>query len=186
MTKADYRKKYQEKRNHLSLTKIDDASLAIANQLLKLQVWNFEFYHTFLSISHLKEINTEYILNILSGKDKHIVISKSDFKLFSMRHYLLTDNTLIKTNNWGVPEPQNGIEINASQLQVIFIPLLAFDKKGHRLGYGKGFYDRFLQNCPPEALKVGISLFEAEESLPNTSNDIPLTHCITPNKIYHF
>ncbi|WP_028376931.1 5-formyltetrahydrofolate cyclo-ligase [Leeuwenhoekiella sp. MAR_2009_132] len=186
MTKAEYRKIYKEKRNNLSLSEIDELSLSIANQLLKLPIWDYEFYHIFLSIEHLKEVNTDYILNILNGKDKHIVISKSDFQDSTMRHYLLTDSTRLIINKWGIPEPQNGIEITPTQLDVIFIPLLAFDQIGSRIGYGKGFYDRFLNRCRPGALKIGLSLFEAEKNLPHNNKDITLTHCITPNKTYNF
>ena len=186
MNKSDYRAKYKDLRATLSAENCDDKSLAIANNLLQLDIWDFEFYHLFLSIEKLKEINTEYILNILSGKDKNIVLSKSDFKSASMTHYLLTDSTLLKTNAWGIPEPQNGIQIQPEQLDVVFIPLLAFDKKGNRLGYGKGFYDRFLKNCKPSCLKIGLSFFEAEEELPTNIDDIALTHCITPDKIYTF
>ena len=184
MTKAELRQTYKIKRESLSAEELEERSLLIANQLLKLPIWDFDFYHIFLSIQHLKEINTEYILNILSGKDKNIVLSKSDFKDYSMRHYLLTDNTRLKINNWGIPEPENGIEINSNQLDVIFIPLLAFDKSGSRLGYGKGFYDRFLADCSSKSLKIGLSLFDAEELLPRASTDVLLTHCITPNKTY--
>ncbi|MFI8377629.1 5-formyltetrahydrofolate cyclo-ligase [Leeuwenhoekiella sp. NPDC079379] len=186
MTKAEYRKLYKEKRNSLSSSEIDELSLSIANQLLQLPIWDYEFYHVFLSIEHFKEVNTDHILNILNGKDKHIIISKSDFQDFSMRHYLLLDSTRLIANKWGIPEPQNGIEIKPEQLDVIFIPLLVFDKNGSRVGYGKGFYDRFLNKCKPDALKIGLSLFEAEENLPKDDRDIPLTHCITPNKTYNF
>ena len=96
MKKSELRKKYKSLRQDLSQTQIEDFSLDIANQLLKLDVWNFSCYHIFLSIEEQKEINTDYILNILAGKDKNIVISKSNFEDYSMKHFLLTDNTKIK------------------------------------------------------------------------------------------
>jgi 5-formyltetrahydrofolate cyclo-ligase len=104
-----------------------------------------------------------------------------------MTHYLLTDNTIIKKNNWNIPEPENGLQVNESKLEVIFIPLLAFDVQGNRIGYGKGFYDVFLKKCPG-AIKVGLSFFHAEEELFNDINSkyIALDYCITPNKIYKF
>mgnify|MGYP001474072400 FL=1 len=125
-------------------------------------------------------------VKVLSGKDKNVVLSKSNFEQLSMTHYLLTDNLVIKPNAWGIPEPQNGLEIKAQQLDVIFIPLLACDLNGNRLGYGKGFYDRFLANCKPGALKIGLNYFEPEISLPHNTEDIPLTHCITPQNTYCF
>ena len=187
MKKPDLRQKYKALRQALSNDQIEDFSLAIANQLLKLDIWNYSFYHLFLTIEEQKEINTEYILNILAGKDKNIVISKSNFRDYSMTHYLLTDGTKIIKSDYNIPEPVDGIEIKSSQLDVVFIPLLTFDKEGHRIGYGKGFYDRFLANCQPETLKIGLSFFEVEEGIFETSdNDVKLDYCVTPNQALHF
>ena len=187
MKKPDLRQKYKTLRQELSNDQIEDFSLAIANQLLKLDIWNNSFYHLFLTIEEQKEINTEYILNILAGKDKNIVISKSNFRDYSMTHYLLTDSTKIIKSDYNIPEPVDGIEIKSSQLEVVFIPLLTFDKEGHRIGYGKGFYDRFLANCKPEAVKIGLSFFEVEEVIFEASeNDVKLDYCVTPNQVFEF
>ena len=187
MTKSELRKTYKNKRSNLSDTTIQDLSLSIANQLLKLPIWNFNFYHLFLSIEEQKEINTEYILNILAGKDKNIVLSKSDFSTLSMSHFLLTDSTMIKKNRWNIPEPVDGIAIRPEQIQVVFIPLLAFDKAGNRVGYGKGFYDRFLKQCHPETLKIGLSFFESTDALIQVEgNDVALDYCVTPEQSYQF
>ena len=100
MTKADLRIKYKSLRGNVSTAWLNEKSLAIANQLLTLNIWDKSFYHLFLTIVANKEVNTDYILNILSGKDKHIVISKSNFKTVSLDNYLLTDSTKIKLNHW--------------------------------------------------------------------------------------
>ncbi|MCB0383448.1 MAG: 5-formyltetrahydrofolate cyclo-ligase [Psychroserpens sp.] len=187
MTKAELRTTYKLLRKHLSDEQVEAFSLKIANQLLTLPIWNFNFYHIFLSILEQKEVNTDYILNILSGKDKHIVISKSNFSTLEMTHFLLTDNTVIKKNALHIPEPMDGIPIGSNQIEVVFIPLLAFDKSGHRVGYGKGFYDNFLKDCNPETLKIGLSFFEAEEQITDVfEGDIQLDYCVTPEEIYRF
>ena len=187
MTKKELRKKYKTYRNNLSENQIDNFSLAISNQLLKLPIWEYSFYHIFLTIQEQKEVNTDYILNILSGKDKNILISKSDFETGEMTHFLLTDNTVIKKNKYNIPEPIDGIEITNDKVEVVFIPLLAFDKTGNRVGYGKGFYDRFLANCKTETIKVGLSFFEAEDKISDTfGSDIGLDYCVTPKKNYQF
>lgn len=187
MTKAELRKKYKVLRQELSQTQVDNFSLAIANQLLKIDIWDKSFYHVFLSIAEQKEVNTEYILSILSGKDKHIVVSQSNFEDFTMTHYLLTDATKIIINHYNIPEPQDGIKVETSQIEVVFIPLLAFDKAGNRVGYGKGFYDRFLADCKPETFKIGLSFFDAETEIFEVSdNDTGLNYCVTPKKIYKF
>lgn len=185
--KAALRKKYKILRESISLEQIEDYSLSIANKLLQLDIWDKSFYHIFLTIEEQKEVNTEYILNILAGKDKNIVISKSNFEDYSMKHYLLTDSTKIKKNDYNIPEPIDGIEIQSSQLEVVFVPLLAFDKIGNRVGYGKGFYDRFLSHCKPETIKIGLSFFEVEEEIFEAfENDIKLDYCVTTNLVYQF
>ena len=175
------------RRKALTFNGIDNLSIDIANQVLELPIWDYSFYHIFLSIEEHKEINTDYILNILAGKDKHIVISKSDFKTISLKNYLLTDGTVIKKNHWNIPEPVDGIEVNDEKIDVVFIPLLAFDGLGNRVGYGKGFYDNFLANCKPETLKIGLSFFEAETHITDIyDKDIALDYCVTPEKVYKF
>lgn len=187
MTKAKFRKTYKTLRNDLSENQIEDFSLAISNQLLKLPIWKHSFYHIFLTIEEQKEVNTDYILNILSGKDKNILISKSDFETSEMTHFLLTDNTIIKKNHYNIPEPVDGIEISNDKIEVVFIPLLAFDKKGNRVGYGKGFYDKFLAHCKPETIKIGLSFFEAEAEITDVfDGDVRLDYCVTPERVYQF
>lgn len=187
MTKKELRKTYKGHRKNLSENQIEDFSLAISNQLLKLPIWEHSFYHIFLAIQEQKEVNTDYILNILSGKDKNILISKSDFETGNMVHFLLTDNTVIKKNAYNIPEPVDGIGILNDKIEVVFIPLLAFDKLGNRVGYGKGFYDRFLADCKPETVKIGLSFFEAESEIFEVfEGDIGLDYCVTPKHTYQF
>lgn len=187
MTKAELRKKYQLKRQALSLEDIENYSLQIANKILTLPIWNYSFYHLFLSIEEQKEVNTDFILNILSGKDKNIVISKSNFSTGNMSHFLLTDNTVIKKNNYNIPEPVDGIEIPSQKIDVVFVPLLAFDLQGHRVGYGKGFYDKFLPQCKLETIKIGLSFFEIETEIEDVfESDMALDYCVTPKQVYRF
>ncbi len=187
MTKPQLRKAYKVLRKGLSSEDVEELSLKIANQLLTMKVWDKSFYHIFLSIVEYNEVNTDYILNILSGKDKNIVLSKSDFDNHKMTHYLLTDSTRIKKNEYNIPEPVDGIEIDSAKIEVVFVPLLAFDQSGHRIGYGKGFYDLFLSQCKPETLKIGLSFFKPETAFSDISqHDIGLDFCVTPEAVYDF
>lgn len=194
--KKELRLKYKTLRKQLSENDREEMSLAIANQLLKLPVWDKNYFHVFLAITEQKEVNTEFILHLLSGKDKEILISKSNFgssdseqakQTREMTHYLLTDNTKIKKNEYNIPEPVDGIEVPSKKIEVVFIPLLAFDKKGHRVGYGKGFYDKFLRECQAETIKIGLSFFEAEELIEDVHDgDMQLNYCVTPRSTYKF
>ncbi len=187
MEKSEIRKKYKELRINLSKEEIEDLSLKIANKSLELPVWNHQFYHIFLSIAEQKEVDTEFLLHIIQGKDKHVVIPKAEPKTGNMLNFLLTDQTVIRKSRWNIPEPEDGIEIDEKKLDVVFLPLLAFDENGHRVGYGKGFYDRFLSKCRQDVVKIGVSFFEPVSEIKEIfSSDIPLTYCITPSKIYNF
>ena len=187
MNKKQLRLKYKKLREVLTPDDIEEGSLEIANNLLSLSIWEFNYFHLFLSISEKREVDTQAILHILQGKDKNVVLSKSNFNSGSLTNYLLTDSTIIRLNSWGIPEPVDGIEIPASKIEVVFIPLLVFDENGNRIGYGKGFYDKFLAGCNREVVKVGLSLFPAEKEIKDINpHDVPLDYCITPEKIYNF
>jgi 5-formyltetrahydrofolate cyclo-ligase len=187
MNKNELRQKYKALRNQLSTEEIEDKSLAIANRLLQLNIWEKTYFHLFLTIEEQKEVDTEFILQILAGKDKEIVVSKSDFKTHEMTHYLLTDNTKFKKNEYNIPEPIDGLEVLVSKIDVVFVPLLAIDKNGNRVGYGKGFYDNFLAKCREDVIKIGLSFFEPEEIIDDVfKTDIRLDYCVTPFGINNF
>lgn len=186
MDKSQIRKQYKILREGLSKTQIEDRSISIANRCLELPIWNKQIMHIFLSIENQKEVDTSFLRTLLQGKDKEIVIPKI-IDSERLQHFLLTDHTLFKKNSLGIPEPVSGIEIKPSLIDVVFIPLLSFDYKGNRVGYGKGYYDRFLLNCKEECLKIGLSFFEEEQCVFDVEDtDISLDFCVTPKQIYKY
>lgn len=187
MTKNEVRRIYKDRRAALSASDRAEKSLAIANQCLKLPVWERSHFHIFLPIVRQHEIDTECLLHLLTGKDKHVVVSKSDFQTGNMDHFLLEDGVRIRENAYGIPEPEGGTSIPDETIDVIFVPLLAFDAFGNRVGYGKGFYDRFLAKCRPDAIKVGLSFFENVAPWEDVfESDVRLDFCVTPEGIHTF
>ena len=173
MNKKELRVKYKKLRQDLSENDIDAMSLEIANTILKLDIWGKMYFHIFLPIEEQKEVNTEFVLHLLQGKDKEIVVSKADFDTREMTHFLLTDNTKIKKNEYNIPEPVDGIEVPTYKIDVVFVPLLA--------------YDKFLSKCKPETIKIGLSFFEPEEFISDIfPDDVKLNFCVTLNKVYNF
>ena len=184
--KDELRKKYRDLRGKLSTEEVLENSIAIANHCLAVDLWTKSLYHLFLSSEKKNEVNTSFLLSVLQGKDKQIVVSKilNESKL---EHYLLSDQTLLKENDYGIPEPVSGIKINPLEIDVVFLPLLVFDKQGHRVGYGKGYYDRFLADCQKETIKVGISFFEPIDKIEDIDeNDIAMDFVVTPNQVFSF
>ena len=186
MDKKNLRLLYTAKREKLSPEEIIEDSISIANKLLQLPIWTKNNFHLYLSISEKKEIDTSFILSILQGKDKNVILSKMTASN-SLQHFLLTDNTLLKKNKWNVPEPVGSIEIATATIDVVFVPLLAFDTLGNRVGYGKGYYDKFLAECKPDCIKIGLSFFDVSENITDIlPTDISLDYCVTPAKTYQF
>ena len=185
-TKAVLRTEYQKRRDSLTEEQIADCSIQISNLSLTLNIWEYSLYHLFMTNEKNKEIDTSYLLSVLQGKDKQPVIPKivDDNRL---EHFLLNDQTLLKNNRWGIPEPLSGITINPKQIEVVFVPLLVFDQQGHRVGYGKGYYDRFLDQCSESTLKVGLTFFDPVTKIDDIeTHDISLDFALTPERIYAF
>lgn len=185
MDKNQIREDYKAFRNKLTDDQRTEASIHIANRILELPIWTANYYHLFLSSTEHHEVDTEPLLTLLQAKDKQVILPKMK-RNSCLDHYLLTDATPIKINAWGIPEPQEGITVPPSKIDVVFAPLLAYDIRGNRLGYGKGYYDRFLAQCAPECIVIGLSFFKPEQSIPFDANDIPLDYCVTPEKIFCF
>ena len=185
LTKLALRKSFLKKRLALSGQEHEDKSFAIANNCLTLPIWHLEYYHIYLPIKAKAEIDTTLILTLLQGKDKQVILPRT--KGLELEHILLTDITKLKTNILGITEPEKGIKISPEQIDVIFLPLLAWDKSGNRLGYGKGFYDNFLSLCRKNTIKVGLSFFDPVEKIIDIrSKDIQMDFCVNPEGIKKF
>ena len=109
----------------------------------------------------------------------------------SLKHYELTAATSLVVNRWGIPEPLADLatEVQPAQLDAVLVPLLACDQRGHRVGYGGGFYDRFLAECRPGAVFIGLSILEDEpvaEIADVLPTDVPLHACLTPSGVWNF
>ena len=183
--KKEIRRVYKEKRTSLSNHEIKEKSLAIAHKALDLFSDQHKIFHIFCTIEKQKEIQTKPLITLLLQKSKTVCAPKTVQGSHELKHYQISEKTQFATNGLGIPEPIDGIEISPTDIDVVFVPLFAFDKKGNRVGYGGGFYDRFLSKCRKGVVKVGLSLFlPLEEELNSEPHDVPLNLCITPSKVY--
>jgi 5-formyltetrahydrofolate cyclo-ligase len=190
-------KKPELRRHYLSIRKaISAEEITIkSQQITDLFFQNFDlskvkYLHIFLPIIKHNEINTFLIIRYLRQNiaQTNIVIPKIIPEKSELENYLFNEKNLIE-NPWGIVEPsgENQEKIFPEQIDLVIIPLLIFDKNGNRVGYGKGFYDRFLQQCNPETLKIGLCLEEPIEMIEDVNDfDVKMDFCITPNKIYKF
>lgn len=189
MDKATLRTQYKQLRQALSPKEVDKLSIKIAGNLLPLLSDAPRTIHLFLPIQRFNEINTYLIKDKIEQAFPKInwVISRSNFETGGLHSISWNKDTQILVNQHGIPEPQDGEEIDILTIDVVLVPLLAFDNQGHRLGYGKGFYDRFLANCSKSCRTIGLSLFDVSAiSIPADTWDVPLHFCVTPEKTYRF
>jgi len=190
MSKQDLRKKYLQKRKALTETEVEDFSRKIHDWFFRsIPVHAYATIHTFLPIRRNNEIDTCLIINTLQKDFATDIVIPRSHEDGTMSHYLLTKDTVFEENKWKISEPSPVGDLRSSvfSIDLVLIPLLCFDKKGYRVGYGKGYYDRFLTECRPDVLKIGLSIFEAiDEIIDVTEFDIKMNYCITPNKIWSF
>jgi 5-formyltetrahydrofolate cyclo-ligase len=189
MTKKELRKIYNDKRNqliHSQKEKLDDLILI---QFQRVQLQDVNTLLSFWPMTGKNEIDTHLITDFILFQNPGIQIAYPviDFVACTMHAILTNDDTEFKQNEYAILEPISGEELDAADIDAILIPLLAFDKSGHRIGYGKGFYDRYLAGCREDVLKIGLSYFEPEEKIDDAGeHDIKLNYCITPENIYEF
>lgn len=188
-TKKDIRKHFLEQRLNMD----DDTASALNEHLLancrQLDYSRHHIAHVFLPISEKKEVDTWPLVKWLREQYPQLewVLSRSDMKTGDMTHLLWKTNTILVKNKFGIPEPVEGIEVQPERIDLVFVPLLAFDLEGQRVGYGKGMYDRFLQQCAPGVRTIGLSLFEPVPKINDVDAwDVPLQTVVTPERIYQF
>ena len=196
MTKAELRQQFLARRKALSATDIHHRSQLIAQgfvNFLEKEITSRKIIllHTFLPIQRQNEVDTWLIIHLLWQKFPtiQVVISVTNPVINSLTHYHLDQYTPLIENKWGIPEPANTGQtpIRSDQIDLVLIPLLTFDRTGHRVGYGGGYYDRFLAGCRPDCLKIGLSLFEPIACIDKVEpTDIRLDMCVLPDRIYYF
>ncbi|MFD2938115.1 5-formyltetrahydrofolate cyclo-ligase [Spirosoma flavum] len=196
MNKVDLRREYLTKRKALTAREVEHRSQLIGKLffdfLVKTKlVTEPVMLHTFLPIQRTNEVDTWLIIRHLWAAFKHIQIAVpvTDTAQSTLGHYLISPETPLVENRWGIPEPptQGYQPLSPIDFRIVLVPLLVFDQQGHRVGYGGGYYDRFLSHSRPDCLKVGLSLFEPVEAIDDAEpTDIPLTICITPVQDYTF
>ena len=187
MTKKEIRILFKKKRLELSSNDLEERSNLISESVFNFFQLQGKQISLFLPIEHQKEINTYRIIEKGLEAGCIIALPKIDEDGINLIHYQFEDNDQIKNNTYGIPEPQFGRLIKNDQFDCVFVPLLALDSKGNRVGYGKGFYDRFLKKCRPDSLFIGLHLFEDIIEITDLDiHDIPLHFCVTPQVVMEF
>ena len=189
MTKAELRKIYKEKRKLLSNSEVEKFTDCILINFQKIQLPFVSCVHTYMASEKLGEPGTSSITRYLQFKNPglKVLVPKIDIASGTMQHFHFDDDVEFESNVFGISEPASGKIFSPAEIELALIPLLAYDLRGFRVGYGKGYYDRFLAECRKDIIKIGLSFFEPEELIDDINQfDIPLNYCITPDKLFEF
>lgn len=189
MIKSQIRSEYLSKRMALSQQQVHQYLAMMLEHFHKISFSNIRYVLSYIPMVERNEVVPKYFEEIL--RDNHanytLCFPKTDFKMHNMIAIIDDDKMQLSTNKYGITEPVNGNDITASFIDIIFVPLIAFDKKGYRVGYGKGLYDRFIPQCRKNVTTIGLSFFEAIDEIADTNQfDVPLKYCITPQRLYEF
>jgi|SRR5688572_3289159 5-formyltetrahydrofolate cyclo-ligase len=190
MTKTELRKIYLDRRGSLSFEEREARSERISDRFFeKFDLGAVKHLHCFVSIEKFNEVDTAPIFNKIWSEFPSIRTSapRVDREVGELQHHLYTPETRLLENFWGIREPPIDEAIDPSEIDLVIVPLLCFDERGFRVGYGKGFYDKFLAGCRADSLKVGFSFFPPADPIDDIDEyDVPLDQCVTPERVYVF
>lgn len=188
MTKAELRKIYLARQKSLLFDERIEKSRAISSQFFQtFDLSKIKFLHCFLPIKKFGEIDTGFIFERLWRDFPHVetVVPQVDFQSLEINSLIYQRETELTENIWNIDEPLHDESVETAKIDIILVPLLCFDASGLRVGYGKGFYDRFLKDCREDCLKIGLSYFAPVEKITDANElDVKLDFCVSPSEVF--
>lgn len=190
MKKSVLRKLLIAKRKEISpKDRTEKSRLIFKNVFAHFDFAKLHCIHCFLPIERFNEVDTHLIFHEIWRKFPHIqtVVPRVVFQTLEMKSLIYNIETQLIENSWNIQEPAHNEFIETTGIDTVFVPLLCADKRGFRVGYGKGFYDRFLQDCREDCLKIGLNYFAPIEEISDVDEyDIKLDFLVTPDNILSF
>jgi 5-formyltetrahydrofolate cyclo-ligase len=189
MTKKELRKIYREKRESLTLGAKHAMLAGMQECFREIPIISKARVFSYKTITARNEVDTSVFEELLSTEYDAAAFCypaiPSDGG--AMEAYLDNEEITWEEVGFGLTQPASGKMVSPHEIDIVLVPLLAFDCNGQRLGYGKGFYDGYLSRCRPDVLSIGLSWFEPEQTLPEIgAHDVPLKYCVTPQRLYVF
>lgn len=188
MTKEALRKIYKQKRAEITAAEKSKLEDLVLIQFQRLDIFIPALIMTYAPIERMNEFDPQLITDYCFFKNPeqvlfYPVVHPSAAEMVSI---VVNDETEFEINKFGIPQPTAAMPMIPGEIEMIFVPLLTYDTTGHRVGYGKGYYDRFLKQCT-KAVKIGFSFFEPEPAIEGVNDDdVKLNHCISPYAVHSF
>lgn len=190
MLKAELRRIYLAKQKSFSPIERTRKSALIGEILFAhFDLNKIRFLHCFLPIEKFNEVETNIILQRIRRDypQIEILVPRVNFATNQIESLIFTPETELAPNLWQIHEPVHDELFETDKIDAVLVPLVCFDTEGFRVGYGKGFYDKFLKNCRTDCLKIGLSFFPPVEKIEDARDfDVSLDYCITPDEIFNF
>lgn len=181
MKKAELRERMKGLRRALTADEIEKKSAEITEALFSLEVIK-NADTVMVYISAFKEVETRGIIERLSAMGKNIVVPVSNTDSFTITPSYISGMDSLKKGAYGILEPAEICEAAEGDIDVILVPGIVFDEQCNRCGFGKGYYDRLLENS--YAVKLGLCYdFQVVEKIETDINDIGMEKVITERRI---
>lgn len=184
--KKEFRKKVISLRKQQSLDFISKHSSIITEKLIQMNVIK-NSTNIMLYLDFNNEVQTDELIKKLITSKK---IVSSPITIVKERklipHQIIDFENNIKIGAYGIREPKEDVSpiVNIKDIDVVIVPAIAYDINCYRLGYGGGFYDRFLSNIRDDAITIGIAFdLQIFENVPKESHDAQLDYIVTESRI---
>src|SRR5699024_2124432 len=183
--KVELRTKLRSRRKSISRINFNKWSKQIRQKLRKQEEFRAAaVFHCYVSINERREVDTHPLIKEVLAEGQRVVVPRTNFNEQKLSHFSLQSFDHLQLSKWCGLEPTGGKQISEKELELVIVPMVGADEDGYRIGYGGGFYDRFLSetHCP----SIGLC-FEQNvvPELPVEPFDIPLNKIITEKRIIH-
>ena len=190
MKKVRLREKYLARRQAMDAGRYHQQSQQIQARFFQhFNLAHYPYIHTYLACAERREVDTWGIVHVILSQYPQVVLAVP--KLLGgpgqMESCPIDQATTFQSHAWGMQEPTGGRRVPAADFLLVILPVIAFDKHGYRVGYGQGYYDRFLQQCRPDVTKVGLCFAGPVSTVTDLHmHDVPMDYCVTPSQVFRW
>ncbi len=182
MDKEKIRAYMKAQRKQLSKEEIEEKSAKITLALFSCDALK-NVNTIMVYLPSFNEVRTDKMTEKFFEEGKKVVAPVTDEENISLTPYLFTDTKELIKGAYGIKEPKKDFGVEKSEIDAVIVPGIAFDKNGNRMGFGKGYYDRFLEGFGGK--KIGICYdFQIIDAIPTNEHDIAMDYIISEENIY--
>jgi len=182
--RQDIRKEALSIRRKMDSSELERIGSLIANNVLESDWYrDARCVHCFYGVKVKGEIPTVRIMGDALASGKLLVMPRVTDNDGGMEHVRVTGLELMQPGLWGIPEPVGEARVPVAEIELILVPGLAVDIKGNRMGYGKGYYDRFLETASHSVKAMLVPERFVHDRLPVEDHDVPVDYIVTEDRV---